>query len=229
MGTCVQRGLPAIVLEFLPGSLHDLLHKPHDKQKLRPLAERAQVQIGREVATGVAYLHSEQLIHRDIKAANVLLDHQMRVKLADFGISTRFGPSGAEHTAETGTYRYMAPEVIRHQQYNHKCDVYSYGVLLWEVLHRQVPFRTHSPLQAAYAVAMQRERPPISLKSNLAPFASVILACWDESSTRRPGMTEVVARLSALEAALPAAKEEKPSSTGSFLQSFTGSFKKHDS
>ena len=40
----------------------------------------------------------------------------------------------------------MAPEVIRHQQYDHKCDVYSYGVLLWEVLHRQVPFRTHTPL-----------------------------------------------------------------------------------
>ena len=63
----------------------------------------------------------------------------MRVKLADFGISTKFENSaGTEHTAETGTYRYMAPEVIRHQQYDHKCDVYSYGVLLWEVLHRQV-------------------------------------------------------------------------------------------
>ena len=68
MGTCVQRGLPAIVLEYLPGSLHDLLHKPTTgKHKLRPLGERVQVQIGREIATGVAYLHSEQLIHRDIK------------------------------------------------------------------------------------------------------------------------------------------------------------------
>ena len=84
-------------------------HKPSSgKQKLRPLPERAQVQIGREIATGVAYLHSEQLIHRDIKAANVLLDEHLHVKLADFGISTGFGP---EHTAETGTYRYMAPEV----------------------------------------------------------------------------------------------------------------------
>ena len=100
----------------------------------------------------------------------MLLDEHLHVKLADFGISTGFGP---EHTAETGTYRYMAPEVIRHQQYDHKCDVYSYGVLLWEVLHRQVPFRTHSPLQAAYAVAMERERPPVALKSILAPFASV--------------------------------------------------------
>ena len=69
MGTCVQCGLPAIVLEYLPGSLHDLLHKPTTgKHKLRPLGERVQVQIGREIATGVAYLHSEQLIHRDIKA-----------------------------------------------------------------------------------------------------------------------------------------------------------------
>ena len=94
--------------------------------------------------------------------------------------------------------------MIRHQQYDHKCDVYSYGMLLWEVLHRQVahpsaeyrpppekvartstdspplrrgsrqvPFRTHSPLQAAYAVAMERERPQVTLKGHLAPFASV--------------------------------------------------------
>ena len=122
-----------------------------------------------------------------LQAANVLLDEHLHVKLADFGISTGFGP---DHTAETGTYRYMAPEVIRrsptpspspnpspspspnpdpnpnqvirHQQYDHKCDVYSYGVLLWEVLHRQVPFRTHTPLQAAYAVAMERERPQVA-------------------------------------------------------------------
>jgi len=215
MGTCVQRGLPAIVLEYLPGSLHDLLHKPTSgKHKLRPLGERVQVQIGREIATGVAYLHSEQLIHRDIKAANVLLDEHLHVKLADFGISTGFGP---EHTAETGTYRYMAPEVIRHQQYDHKCDVYSYGVLLWEVLHRQVPFRTHSPLQAAYAVAMERERPPVALKSILAPFASVILACWDESPARRPDAAEVVEMLTTLEAAMPA--PDRTSSSGSFLHS----------
>ena len=202
----------------------------------------------------------------------------MRVKLADFGISTKFENSaGTEHTAETGTYRYMAPEVIRHQQYDHKCDVYSYGVLLWEVrrprpsllcgcplippspcpaptrprrsphpdlrsprpplvsqvLHRQVPFRTHSPLQAAYAVAMQRERPPIALKHNLAPFAPVILACWDEAPNKRPNMTEVVEMLTALEAALPAPPDGSSSGGGGggggFLQSIAGGFKKRES
>ena len=68
-----------------------------------------------------------QVIHRDIKSANVLLDDRMHAKVSDFGISTTFGP---EHTAETGTYRCMAPEVITHQRYDHHCDVFSYGVLL---------------------------------------------------------------------------------------------------
>lgn len=231
MGTCICGGLPCIVLEFLDTSLHHLLHKPiksggsssigarpgsagKSKQKLAILSERTLAQISREVATGVAYLHARQLIHRDIKAANVLLDRNLHAKVADFGISTRF-TSEAEHTAETGTYRYMAPEVIRHQQYDHRCDVYSYGLLLWEVLHREIPFRSHSPLQAAYAVAMQHERPPLRLRKELAHFESVIVACWDAVPQRRPPMTEVADMLTACEAKLP----EKPTEDGSFLKS----------
>ena len=109
----------------------------------------------------------------------------------------------------------MAPEVIRHQQYDHRCDVYSYGLLLWEVLHREIPFRSHSPLQAAYAVAMQHERPPLRLRKELAHFESVIVACWDEVPQRRPPMTVVADMLTACEAKLP----EKPTEDGSFLKS----------
>ena len=80
--------------------------------------------------------------------------------MTDFGISTRFKQ---DHTAETGTYRYMAPEVSAHQKYDYRCDVYSYGMLVWETLHREMPFKDASPLQAAFAVAMQNARPPLRL------------------------------------------------------------------
>ena len=81
-----------------------------------------------------------------VKAANVLLDERQHAKVTDFGISTKHGP-GMGHTAETGTYRSMAPEVISHQTYDYKCDVYSFAVLLWEIAHQQIPFEDDNALQ----------------------------------------------------------------------------------
>ena len=87
------------------GSLFDLLH--NSPAELFP---STLTRIALEVASGVAYLHQQEVIHRDVKSANVLLDADLHAKVSDFGISTTFGP---EHTAETGTYRSMAPEGYR--------------------------------------------------------------------------------------------------------------------
>ena len=162
---------------------------------------------GLEVAQGVAYLHQSQVIHRDIKSANVLLDAHQHAKVTDFGISTRFA---LDHTAETGTYRYMAPEVIAHQQYDYRCDVYSYGMLLWEIAHQQVPFRSQNALQAAFAVAMEQKRPPLSLSVALAGFGPVITACWQSSAEQRPDMDRVVQQLQVLDEAAAAAAAPPP-------------------
>ena len=86
----------------------------------------------------------------------------------------------------------MAPEVILHKPYNYKCDVYSYGVLLWEALHRQMPFTGFAPLQAAFAVAMEHERPPINLKRDFLCYGTLIKSCWDSDPDGRPGMDQVV-------------------------------------
>jgi len=142
------------------------------------------------------------VIHRDIKSANVLLDEKRRAKVTDFGISTRFKP---DHTAETGTYRYMAPEVIAHQQYDYRCDVYSYGMLLWEITHQEVPFRSQNALQAAFAVAMEQQRPPIALQPPLEGFGALISACWSSKPEQRPDMARAVRELEALNDAVAAA------------------------
>ena len=155
-----------------------------------------------EVALALAYLHSRGVMHRDVKTCNVLLDAQRHAKLSDFGVATYLVPGAtdderfccAEYTAETGTYRQMAPEVILHKPYNHKCDVYSYGMLLWETLHRRLPFESATPLQAAFAVAMQLARPPIVLRDELQPYAPIITACWDVEPSERPEMEQIVER-----------------------------------
>ena len=120
----------------------------------------------------------------------MLLDDARHAKVTDFGISTRFGRT--DYTAETGTYRQMAPEVILHKPYNYKCDVYSYGILLWEALHRQVPFTGFAPLQAAFAVAMEHARPQISLAAHFKMYEGLITACWDSEPRNRPDMDQVV-------------------------------------
>ena len=192
LGTCMQQGLPALVLEFMSGgSLFDLLHNSN-VTLTPPLLSR----LALEVATGVAYLHEHSVIHRDIKSANVLLDDRLHAKVSDFGISTRFAP---EHTAETGTYRSMAPEVITHQSYDHHCDVFSYGILLWEMTHREIPFGKDSGLQAAFAVAVERRRPEIKLPPPLAGFGELITRAWAHQPASRPSMQTVVVELLVLD------------------------------
>merc|ERR1712196_479225 len=193
--------MPSIVLELMQGgSLHDLLHNA-DRSELATLSEHAAPallpakllrRVALEVASGITYLHDNKVIHRDIKSANVLLDDQRHAKVTDFGISTRYG---REHTAETGTYRYMAPEVITHQSYDHLCDVYSFGVLLWEILHQHIPFLNQKPLQAAFAVAMAKSRPEIKLRSELQCFGDLIAQCWHDVARCRPEMSQVVQQI----------------------------------
>jgi len=200
LGTCMQQSLPALVLEYMcGGSLFDLLHNS-GATLTPPLISR----LALEVATGINYLHQNAVIHRDIKSANVLLDERMHAKVSDFGISTNFGP---EHTAETGTYRSMAPEVITHQRYDHLCDVFSYAVLLWEMTHRQIPFGRDSGLQAAFAVAVERRRPEIRLTPVLAPFCDLIQRAWSHDPSGRPTMSCVVNEIVTIDAQVKAGCE----------------------
>ena len=99
-----------------------------------PPALLALLKMGAEVARGMDYLHKRRVVHRDIKAANLLLDDAGCVKIADFGVARLLDAGGGVMTAETGTYRWMAPEIITHAPYDEKADVYSYGILLWELL-----------------------------------------------------------------------------------------------
>jgi serine/threonine protein kinase len=142
---------------------------------------------------GMAYLHSMGVIHRDLKSSNIILDADGRVKIVDFGLSC-FQSSGPDHTAETGTYRWMAPEVICHEPYSTAADVYSFGVVLWELLTRDRPFKDMTPIQAAFAVARHGHRPPIP-QGTPPPLASLIRRCWHSDPAARPTFEQVVALL----------------------------------
>jgi len=120
-----------LVVEYMEnGSVHDYLRKG-------PLPYADILKIALEVARGMDYLHRCHIIHRDLKTANLLIDKNGTVKIADFGVA-RVSDNNCCSTAETGTYRWMAPEVIEHKPYNYKADVYSYAITLWELLTGEV-------------------------------------------------------------------------------------------
>lgn len=144
-----------------------------------------------QLASALEYMHSLRVLHRDIKSPNVLVGGGGAVvKLADFGLS-RFVSANPLRpmTGETGSYRWMAPEIIRHEAYDAKCDVYSFGVLMCECVTLRVPFRHLSPVEVAFAVARDHARPP--LPPLPASIADLICACWARDPRDRPASAKV--------------------------------------
>eukprot|EP00698_Gefionella_okellyi_P025702 TRINITY_DN9484_c0_g1_i1.p1 TRINITY_DN9484_c0_g1~~TRINITY_DN9484_c0_g1_i1.p1 ORF type:complete len:1319 (+),score=300.78 TRINITY_DN9484_c0_g1_i1:439-3957(+) len=133
----------AIVTEFASNdSLYDMLREHPERIDLRMT-----MHIARGTARGMTYLHSRRpaIVHRDFKSANVLLDHAMTPKIADFGLAQI--RSGSFTSASIGSPAWMAPELLKCDHFTEKCDVYSWGVVLWEMLTKQVPYAGMGPIQ----------------------------------------------------------------------------------
>ncbi|CAL0331946.1 unnamed protein product [Lupinus luteus] len=144
IGACTRPPNLCIVTEFMSrGSLYDYLHKQRGVFKLQSL-----LKIAIDVSKGMNYLHQNNIIHRDLKTANLLMDENELVKVADFGVARVQTQSGVM-TAETGTYRWMAPEVIEHKPYGQKADVFSFGISLWELLTGELPYSHLTPITSS--------------------------------------------------------------------------------
>jgi len=129
------------------GSLRKYLHK----QDPYSLPLKLVLKFALEIAHAMNYLHSEGILHRDLKSENILLGEDLSVKVADFGISCLESQCGSGK-GFTSTYRWMAPEMIWEKHHTRKVDVYSFGLVLWELLTALIPFHDMTPEQAAYAV-----------------------------------------------------------------------------
>ncbi|KAG2447105.1 hypothetical protein HYH02_007854 [Chlamydomonas schloesseri] len=162
------------------------------------------VDVALQVARALSYLHPT-ILHRDLKPANVLLSHvdsdEPVVKLADFGLSRLKNSVVLTDFPEVGTVPYMAPEafdVTHAVGLSDRADIYSFGVVLWEMLTGVRPWSGVNMLQIAVAVTMRQERPPLSL---LAPprcparLAQLVAHCWESDPRRRPAAAEVVKTL----------------------------------
>ena len=234
--------IPALVMEYLDRPLSDLVHKDLDA-----FEGRLRLRIMQETAIGLEYLHAREFMHRDIKTSNVMLDELQHAKVTDFGLSSSLAPlalavpqqarqaapdrGDLRHTRAIGTPRYMAPEILAQSNlatdtnaavYDERCDVYSFGLLLWEVAHRTIPFAAHDATHVAYVLAPAGQRPPLQLRGSRTMntgydgLRPLIAACWHQDPAQRPTMSICVEQLGKLVIeAQQQPQSSRPSSAGS--------------
>ncbi|XP_057783375.1 serine/threonine-protein kinase STY13-like [Salvia miltiorrhiza] len=184
-----------VLVEFLPGgTLKNYLFKNRKKK----LPFKVVIQLALDLSRGLSYLHAQRIVHRDVKAENMLIGSQRTLKIADFGVARVEAQNPGDMTGETGTLGYMAPEVLDGKPYNRKCDVYSFGVCLWEIYCCDLPYPDLSFADISSAVVKQNLRPDIP-RCCPSSLASIMKRCWDANPEKRPEMDEVVRLLESID------------------------------
>ncbi|KAL4196745.1 hypothetical protein AMTRI_Chr04g247750 [Amborella trichopoda] len=196
MGAVTRAPNLSIVTEFLPrGSLYRLIHRPNNQ-----LDERRRLRMALDVARGMNYLHNSTplIVHRDLKSPNLLVDKNWVVKVCDFGLSRMKHNTFLSSRSTAGTAEWMAPEVLRNEPSDEKCDVYSFGVILWELATMQQPWGGMNPMQVVGAVGFQHRR--LDIPDDMDPvLGDIIRKCWQTDPKLRPSFSEIMAALKPLQ------------------------------
>ncbi|XP_057850097.2 probable serine/threonine-protein kinase SIS8 [Cryptomeria japonica] len=196
MGAITRAPNLSIVTEFLPrGSLYRLIHRPNNQ-----LDEKKRLRMALDVAKGMNYLHSSTpvIVHRDLKSPNLLVDKNWVVKVCDFGLSRMKHNTFLSSKSTAGTAEWMAPEVLRNEPSNEKCDVYSFGVILWELTTLQQPWGGMNPMQVVGAVGFQHRQ--LDIPNDMDPtIADIIRQCWHTDPKLRPSFSDIMTALRTLQ------------------------------
>lgn len=144
------------------------------------------------VASAMQYLHEKQIIYRDLKPSNIGFDANGTPKLFDFGLAREIVENCRRMTPSCGSLRYMSPENARSSNYSFPADVYSFGVLLWEVMTLEKPFMEITPSVFHDLVVKSAFRPRVDGRVGSKSLQSLIRRCWDPSPELRPTFVEVM-------------------------------------
>ncbi|VAI45800.1 unnamed protein product [Triticum turgidum subsp. durum] len=188
LGACMKPPHLSLVTEYMEmGSLYYLIHTSGQKSKI---SWRRRLKMLRDICRGLMCMHRLKIVHRDLKSANCLVNKHWTVKLCDFGLSRLLSNSAMSDNSSAGTPEWMAPELIRNEPFTEKCDIFSLGVIMWELCTLSRPWAGKPPVQVVYSVANEGAR----LEIPDGPLGSLIADCWTEPE-KRPSCQEILTRL----------------------------------
>jgi len=203
LGVCQEGSTPVLILEFMAGgTLRERIY--HDP----PLSTIRILEIAKQIARGLAYLHRRSLVHRDIKPENILLNFRdtgsgssgtVQAKIADLGLAHKAGSllDSSVFTQSAGTAGYMAPEQYD-GSFTSKVDVYALGVIINECFAREQPYPQYEHyVQVCHAVVMKGERPRLAEEQMPSAVQKLVRMCWDDAM-KRPSAKEVEIMLESL-------------------------------
>lgn len=182
----------SLVMEYLPENVWQWL------QQSGVLTDASYLQMAQELATAVEYLHAKQIVHGDIRASNVYRDRQGNIKLKLKPFARVLAENPDPQLRDDLRIRWLAPELFAQQaQCSHYSDVYSYGMTLWQMASRQIPFQEHGDYQVVIGLIQEGSRPVIPESAPIT-LRQVIQQAWVAESGQRPAIFNILKYLTSL-------------------------------